>query len=224
MGALVKAVAADPSLADAASEIVQHSGDSAGPSLVAEAILLKDDGIAVADKLLGRRVIDLLNVAAPETPWHLVGPVAHRLAIEGDPRSIATLEALMDRQDEQSRRELIIALSSVRGPLANRLLSGALRDPRPETVAVAARAIARSGEPGSAALLGGRLAELDIDRGDYSLAKELIGALARTPGPEADDELAKLGSRRSFLKRGHFSDTQSLVAEAQRARKGGLAR
>jgi hypothetical protein len=224
MSALVKAVVADPSLSDAASDIVRRAGDSAGPSLVAESILLKEDGIQAAEKLLGRRVIDLLNAAAPETPWHLVGPVARRLAVEGDARSIATLETLMDRQDEQSRRELIVALASVRGPLANRLLAGALRDPRPETVAVAARAIARSGEPGSAALLGGRLAELDIDRGDFSLAKELIGALARTPGPEADDELAKLGSRRSFMKRGHFSDIQSLVAEAQRARKGGLGR
>ena len=185
-------------------------------------IALKDEGIAVAEQLLGRRVIDLLNAAAPETPWHLLGPVVRRLAAEGDPHSIATIEALMERPDEQSRREVVAALASVQGPLANRLLAGALRDPRPETVAVAARAIARSGEPGSAALLAARLGELDIDRGDFPLAKELIGALARTPEPAADEALAKLGSRRSFIKRGHFADVQSLVAEAQRARRGGI--
>jgi hypothetical protein len=224
MAALVSAVAADPSLADTATDIVRHAGDSAGPSLVAEAILLKDEGIVVADSLLGRRVIDLLNAAAPETPWHLVGPVARRLAIAGDPHSIATVEALMQRPDEQSRREVVSALAAVPGPVANRLLANALRDPRPETVTVAARAIARSGEPGSAALLAARLGELDMDRGDFLLAKELIGALARTPEPAADDELAKLASRRSFMKRGHFGDVQSLVAEAQRARKGGIAR
>jgi hypothetical protein len=223
MGALVKAVAEDPSLVGEASEIVRRAGDSAGPSLVAEAILLKDEGIAVAEQLLGRRVIDLLNAAAPETPWHLVGPVARRLAIEGDPHSVATIEALMERPDEQSRRELVAALATVRSPLSNRLLAGALRDPRPETVSAAARAIARSGDPGAAALLAARLGELDMDRGDYRLAKELIGALARTPGPEADDELAKLASRRSFMKRGHFADIQSLVAEAQKAREGGIA-
>ena len=130
----------------------------------------------------------------------------------------------MERPDEQSRREVVGALASVGGPLANRLLASALRDPRPETVTVAARAIARSGEPGSAALLAARLDELDIDRADYALAKELLGALARTPGSEADEVLAKLGSRRAFIKRGHFADIQALVAEAQRARTGGLPR
>jgi hypothetical protein len=137
---------------------------------------------------------------------------------------VATVEALMERQDEQSRREVVAALATVHGPLANRLLASALRDPRPETVVTAARAIARSGEPGSAALLSARLGELDIDRADYPLAKELIGALARTPGQEADNALAKLGSRRAFIKRGHFSDIQALVAEAQKARTGGLSR
>ena len=83
MCALVKAVVADPSLASEAGEIVRYAGDSGGPTLVAEAILLKDDGIAVAEQLLGRRVIDLLNAAAPETPWHLLGPVVRRLATGG---------------------------------------------------------------------------------------------------------------------------------------------
>jgi hypothetical protein len=223
MNALVKAVAADPARTDEAREIVRYAGDSAGPSLVVAAIAQKDAGIAVAEELLGRRVIDLLNAAAPDTSWHLVGPVARRLTAEGDPRSVATVEALLARPDEQSRREVVSALASVGGPVANRLLANALRDPRPETVATAARAIARSGEPGSAALLAARLGELDVDRGDYAQAKELIGALARTPGPEADEALATLGSRRAFIKRGHFADIQALVAEAQRARKGGIA-
>ncbi len=223
MRALVKAVAADPSLVGEAREIVRYAGDSGGPPLVAEGIALKDEGLAVAEQLLGRRVIDLLNAAAPDIPWHLLGPVVRRLAAEGDPHSIATIEALMERPDEQSRREVVAALVSAQGPQANRLLAGALRDPRPETVTVAARAIARSGEPGSAALLAARLGELDIDRGDFLLAKELIGALARTPEPAADEALAKLGSRRSFMRRGHFADVQSLVAEAQRARRGGIA-
>ena len=224
MGALVQAVVADPSLVSDATEIVRCAGDAGGPPLVAEAIALKEDGIAVAEQLLGRRVIDLLNAAAPETSWHLLGPIVRRLAVEGDPHSVATIEALMERPDEQSRREVVAALASVHGPLANRLLASALRDPRPETVSVAARAIARSGEPGSAALLTARLGELDIDRGDFALAKELIGALARTPEPAADDALVKLGSRRAFIKRGHFSDVQALVAEARRARKGGNLR
>ncbi|MEI7813357.1 MAG: HEAT repeat domain-containing protein [Coriobacteriia bacterium] len=224
MSALVQAVAADSSLMGAASEIVLSAGDSSTPTLVAEAIALKGDGLLVAEQLLGRRLIDLLNVAAPETPWHQLGPVVQRLATAGDPRSVATIEGLMQRPDEQSRRELIGALASVRGPLSNRLLATALRDPQHETATAAARAIARSGEPGSAALLAARLDELDMDRADFLLAKELIGALARTPEPSADEVLDKLGARHAFIKRGHFTDIQSLVAEARRARKGGISR
>ena len=224
MNALVKAVVAEPPLVTEACEIVHYAGDAGGPPLVAEAIALKDEGIAVAEQLLGRRVVDLLNAAAPETPWHLLGPVVRRLADEDDPHSIATIEALMQRPDEQSRREVVNALACVSSPNANRLLASALRDPRPETVTVAARAIARSGVPGSADLLSARLFELDMDHSEFAAAKELIGALARTPEPAADEALAKLGSRRAFIKRGHFSDIQSLVAEARRARKGGIAR
>ena len=224
MGALLATVAADPSTLDDARQIIQYAGDSAAGPLITEAIALKEPGIAVAEELLGRRVIDLLNAAAPDTSWHLLGPVVRRLAQEGDPRSMATIETLLERPDEQSRREVVAALAAARGPLANRLLASALRDPRTETVSVAARAIARSGEPGSAALIGERLAELDVDRTDFALAKELIGALARTPEVAADDILDKLGSRRSLMKRGHFSEIRSLVAEAKRARKGGMVR
>lgn len=222
MGALVKSVAANAVLVEPAREIVRLAGDSGGQPLVTEAVTHKEPGIAVAEMLLGRRVIDLLNALAPETPWHLIGPVVSRLAAEGDPRSIATIEALMQRPDEQSRREVVTALVALQGPLANRLLANALRDPRPETVSVAARAIALSGQPGSAALLAERLRELDIDRADFPLAKELIVALARTPEPAADDVLRELASRRSFIKRGHFADIRSLVAEAIKARRAGF--
>ena len=124
MNALVRAVVADPSLAGEAGKVMRSAGDKAAPTLVAEAITQKDEGIAVAEELLGRRVIDLLNAAALDTPWHLVGPVARRLTVEGDPASVATVEALMARPDEQSRREVVGALASVGGPVANRLLAG----------------------------------------------------------------------------------------------------
>ena len=84
------------------------------------------------------------------------------------------------------------------GPVANRLLASALRDPRPETVAVAARAIARSGEPGSAALLAARLGELDIDHGRLSRSPRSSSARLRArPGPRPTRRLPRLvGSAR----------------------------
>ena len=127
----------------------------------------------------------------------------------------------MRRPDEQSRRETASALAAIGGPVSARLLGIALRDPSAEVAIIAARAIARSGVPGSAALLSARVSEIDLDNADFLLGRELIGALARTPEPAADEALAKLASRRALIKRGHFAEVQALVGQAQQARAQG---
>jgi len=106
----------------------------------------------------------------------------------------------------------------VRTPASIRLPGVALRDPSPEVAMVAARAVAKSGVSGSATLLTSRLAELDVDTGDFLLAREIITGLARVPEPAADVALARLGSRRALIKRGHFAEIQQLVARAQAVR------
>lgn len=223
MGSLVAAVAADRSLAPAAREILRHAGETSGPALVENAIALKNGGLDVAGDLLGRRLIDLLNSAASTLPWYQLAPVAIRLVREGDPRSLATVEALLARPDEQSRREVATGLAQMGDPVAARLLAVALRDKSAEVAVVAARAIAKSGVPGAAALLASRLGEIDTDTTDFLLARELIGALARTPEPAADVALAKLAGRHSLMKRGHYIEIQQLVAQAQAIRaRGGV--
>jgi|GEM_PF-940022 len=223
MGSLVAAVIEDRSLAPEAREILRHAGETGGPALVENAIALKNDGLDVAEELLGRRLIDLLNSAAPAVAWYQLAPVAMRLVREGDPRSLATVEALLGRPDEQSRREVATGLAKMGGPAASRLLAVALRDASAEVAVVAAHAIAKSDVPGSAALLASRLGEIDTDNADFLLARELIGALSRTPEPAADLALAKLAGRRSLMKRGHFSEIQQLVKHAQAIRgRGGV--
>lgn len=225
MGALVDALIADPTLMPAARDIVRRAGEAGGSALVTEAVARKADGLAVAEELLGRRVIDLLNAAAPAVQWYQLGPVVERLAQEGDPHSLATIEGFMHRPDEQSRRETATALAAIPGPSSTRLLAVALRDSSTEVAIIAARAIARSGAPGSAALLSARVSEIDLDNADFLLGRELIGALARTPEPAADEALAKLASRRALIKRGHFAEVQALVGQAQQARaQGGVGR
>jgi len=222
MAALVNAVVANPELEPAALEIMRHAGETGGAELVAAAITHKAAGLDIADHLIGRRLIDLLHTAAGSAQWFQLTPIVTRLAEAGDPRSIATIETLLARPDEQSRREVATGLAGLGTPAAVRLLGVALRDSSPEVAMVAARAIAKSGVPGSAALLAARLTELDVDTNDFLLARELITCLARTPEPAADDALAKLGSRRALIKRGHFAEIQQLVARAQavRAREG----
>lgn len=224
MGALLDRVIAEPASEPFAHDIVRSAGDAAGPALVAEAIARKSDGLRIAEELLGRRVIDLLNAVAPTVQWYQLGPVVERLAREGDSRSMATVETLMRRPDEQSRREVATALAAASGPAAGPLLAQALRDSSTEVAIIAARAIAKSGTPGSAARLGSRLDEIDVDNADFLFGRELIAALARMSDPGADAVLAKVASRRALIKRGHFAEVQALVAQAQQARAHGGAR
>jgi len=220
MEALINAVVADRSLEPIAIQIVRHGGETCGAELVVAAINHKAVGLEVAEALVGRRIIDLLHVAAGSAQWFQLTPIVTRLAEEGDPRSIATIEALLARADEQSRREVATGLAGIHTPASVRLLDAALRDSSPEVSVVAARAIAKSGVPGSAALLARRLGELDVDTNDFLLARELITGLARIPEPAADEALAKLGSRRVLIKRGHFNEVQQLVARARSVRAG----
>ena len=223
MRALVGTVIADPSQLPLAREIVRHGGDAAGPTIVEQAVADKAEGIRIAEELLGRRVIDLLNAAAPSALWYQVAPVVERLAAEDDARSTATIRSLLASPDAQIRREAANGLVAAGTPLAQRLLPEVLRDANADVAVVAVRAIARSGAPGSAVLLYNRAAELDLDNADFAVGREIISALARSTDPETDQVLAKLASRRALIKRGHFAEIQQLLAEAQnlRARGGG---
>lgn len=225
MKALVRLAVDDPSKLPAARQLVRHAGDQAATDLVLEAVSLKAPGLAVAEDLLGRRVVDVLAQNAGQLQWFQVAPVAARLAREGDGRSTQVLESLLRRPDEQSRREVVTGLAEAGGPVASRLLGLALRDKSPEVAIVAARTIGKAGQPGSVALLAGRLSEIDVDNADFALARELIAALARVPDPAADEALAKLASRRALIKRGHFAEVQDLARQAIEYRaksKGGV--
>jgi len=223
MGALVRATVDNPDLIPAGREIMRYAGDSGPAALVAEAITLKAEGLAAAEQLLGRRVVDLLAQLAPQAQWFQLAPIVERLVREGDPRSLSAVELLMNRPDEQSRREIAQGLVAAGGPAAQQLLAKALRDPSAEVAIAAARAIGREGGSGAAAALSARLGEIEMDGADFLLARELIGALARIPDPAADEALAKIASRRALIKRGHFAEVQDLVQQAQamRAAQGG---
>jgi HEAT repeat protein len=225
MAPLMRRVAEDVSLVDVAKRIIRHGGESAVRALVAEAVSHKAEGIAAAEQLVGRRIVDLLGELAGSAQWFEVRPMVARLAREGDTRSMQAVEAMMRRADEQSRREVAGGLADAGSPAAMRLLGMAIKDPNTEVAVVAARAVARSGQPGATALLVGRLGELDIDGNDFILAREFIAALARVPESAAEEFLKKLAGRRALIKRGHFAEIQDLVARALEHRtKGGIGR
>ena len=223
MGTLVQALTADPTLLPAVQEIVRHAGESAGPSLVSAAIVEKGPGLEIAEQLLGRRIIDILNAEAPYVPWYQLGPVVARLAREGDARSMQTIASLLQRPDEQSRREVITALAASPNPASLSIIARGLRDLSPEVSLIAARALGRSGQAAAAVPLANRLAEIDGDSADFLLGKEIITALARTPGPQAEEALRRLASKRSLVKRGRIGELQELAKHALGLRQGGGA-
>lgn len=222
MAPLIGAVAADPSRLPVAKTIVAHASEQGLEALVGAAVELKEVGLGVADHLLGRRLIDHLNYLAPGLPGTSVAAVAARLADAGDPHSIASLDAFMQRPDEESRREVIKGLTSVSGPVAERIIMHALRDPSIDVAIHAIRVLANSGDPRVAVTLITRLKELSVDTTDFTLGSEIIVGLTRLPGSAVDEELVRLAGRRSFIKRGHFGEVQDLVRQTMevRAREG----
>lgn len=207
-----------------AREFIRVAGEQAVLALTTEAIALKQQGLKVAELLLGRRIVDALHDLAPRAHWYQLAPIAARLAHESDSRSVATLEALMARQDPQSRRETATGLAIGGGPVAVKLLARALRDPSPEVAVVAVRALVRHRVAGAGAILATRLNELDVDDGDFAVGREIIIALSKVPGTETAEALKRLASRRALIKRGRFAEVQELARQALAAHQGGAGR
>jgi hypothetical protein len=225
MKALLAAVASEPTRVGAAREIMQHAAESAHAAFIDEALALKPDGLSVAQQVVGRRMVDLLASAAPRAQWFQVAPLVAQLARESDSRSIAAIESMARRGDEQSRRETASGLAASGGPAAVRVLTQLLKDPSVEVAMIAARGLAKINLPGAATALGDALATLDVDTKDYPLAREIVLALAKSQDPAVEPVLEKIAARRAFIKRGHFADLNQLARQALAARaRGGATR
>ena len=225
MKALLAAVASNPTAVGEAREIMQHAAESAHAAFIDEALALKPDGLDIAQQVVGRRMVDLLAAAASRAQWFQVAPLVAHLAREGDARSIAAIESMARRGDEQSRRETASGLAAAGGPAAVRVLTQLLKDPSVEVAMIAARGLAKVNLPGAAAALGDALATLDVDTKDYPLAREIVLALAKAQDPASGPVLEKIAGRRAFIKRGHFADLNELARQALAARaKGGAVR
>lgn len=223
MKALISAAAANPGEAKAAHQIMQVAGDAAAAAFVEEALAFKPDGLSVAEGIVGRRIVDMLAGAASRVQWFQVAPLVARLAREPDSRAAQAIGTLAHRSDEQTRREVALGLSTVASPAALSTLTALLSDPAQEVAVAAARAIAKSNAPGSAAALGGRLETLDVDGKDFAFGREIIAALARASDPGATAVLQKLADRKALIKRGHFAEVRGLAQQAlaERAKGGG---
>ncbi len=224
MKALVSALAADASGLAPAREIVQHASEAGAGVFVEEALAHKPDGLEIAERVAGRRIVDMLAAAAAHAQWFQVAQLVARLVGEPDQRSQQAVEGLVKRADDQSRREVAAGLARAGGATALRHLATLVRDSSPEVAIAAIRAAGHSSTPGAAALLKGRLDEMDVDGKDFAQAREIIGALAHTPDGNAGAVLEGLVARRALIKRGHFAEVQELARQALAQRSKGAER
>lgn len=224
MAAVLSAVVEDGSLLGPAREIAKLGGDGSDAALAEEAIALKDAGVVAAEKLVGRRVIDMLVAAAPAAQWFQLRPIVARLAMETEPRAAGMVRQLASRPDEQSRREVAQGLAAAGTPAGIAGLASLARDTSAEVSIIAVRALAKAGGPDAARALSELIGSLDVDGRDFALAREVIGALAKVDDPSADATLAGLVSRRTLIRRGHFTEVQELARQAIefRAKRGGV--
>lgn len=222
MASLIGAVISNPESLPQARDIARIAGEAAGPAMIEQAMALKEEGVAAAEQIVGRRIVDLLAAHLPRAQWFQLAPAVARLAQEPDTRSQAAVEAASRRGDEQSRREVATGLSRA-GAHGSRLLAAMTRDASPEVATVAIRGLAKSSAPEAGGLLAARLDEMDVDGKDFALAREVIGALARIQDPAAGEALNRLASRKALIKRGHFAEVQDLASQAlaARAQRGG---
>lgn len=221
MAALLAGVLERPENADLAHEILRRAGGPAQQRLVAAALDSNDPrAMDAAGQLLGGQLVDLLVSIAPQAEPRWAGPIAARLARENEPRPRQALQALAHRPDTESRVAIAEALAGAMTPAAVQLLTSLARDPSPEVAAAAVRALGVSSAPGAAAALGSLFETLDSDGRDFTTAREVLGALARTTDPTATSILEQISSRRAFIKRGHFAEVQDLATRALAMRSG----
>lgn len=225
MAALVGAVLDDPAHGEAAESILKRVDQAAQQRFVAAALDQRQrGGIEAAERLLGRRMAGLLVSLAGEVQWFQAGPVALRLSHENDLHARDALLGLARRPDERSRQEVAKALAESSSALGVSVLAELLKDPALEVAVTAARALGRCPGPGTAMALERHLDSLDWTGKDYPLAREILGALARTPDTDAARVLEKIASQRALIKRGHFAEVQDLARQALASRQKGASR
>jgi len=219
MAGLVQTAISDGSRIPMVREFLRHADESSVRCLAEEAVAQKSEGLAIAEEVLGKRLVDLLVTTTANAQWFQLEPIVERLARESDARAIQAIDSILERPDEQSRREAAQGLAASGGPGASKLLGKLMRDPSSEVAMIAIRAVAKHDMPNGALLLSERLDELDVDGKDFLLAREAIGSLARLSDPMAVEVLGKLGGRRALIKRGHFVEIQELVRQALEVQK-----
>jgi len=223
MASLLSAVLDDPAQMEHASSILRRVDAAAQQRFVAAAINQRQrNGLGVAEQLLGRRMIGLLVALVPEVQWFQAGEIALRLSHEVDQSSRNALITLMRRPDERSRQEVAKSLAASQAALGVSVLSELLKDPTMEVAVTAARSLGHVRALGAAAALERAFDALDSIGKDFPLAREVLGALARTPDADATRVLERIAGQRTLIKRGHFAEVQDLARQALASRaKGG---
>lgn len=221
MAALLRSAASgDPDGRVAARDILRHATEASQQVLLEAAMASGAEGIAAAESLVGRRMVDMLAAYAPRAQAAQLPAIVARLSVESEPRAVAAMDAVIRRPDANARREAAVGLGQAGDMNALRRLDALLRDSDPSVETAAIRSLGRIETAIAGRALAARLGELDIDGKDFEVGRELIGVLARHPSAEAEDALRRLAGRKTLIKRGRFAEVQDLARQALERRGG----
>lgn len=212
MAALLEA--ADESAIGAANELVNLGGDAAATSLADAAMASPaDDSMRWAERVLGRRLPELLANGVAGAEARHAAALAEVFARDGGPRCLQALDQLVSRPEDHVRRETARGIPAGGGRAVPMFMPRLLRDESQDVAMVAAHTLGRHAPEGSVEILAARLDDLEGDK-DIGLAREIVSVLAKSPGEAAGSALSRLAKRRSMFGRGRFTQVRRLARQA----------
>ncbi len=219
MAAVLRMFEADPNAAQLAEELVSLGGETAAEALASAAIDSEVEGsLGYAEEVLGRRLPELLAPKAPEVEVQRAARLAEMLARDGGPRCMHALGLLLSRPEDGVRSKTARGIAAAGGQPFALLMPKILRDESSSVAMIGAQVVAQNGSPVAVQMLAKRLAEIEGEK-DLSLAREIIGAMAKSPSPVAEAALREITGRGSFLRRSKDSELKSLAEKALRSRE-----
>lgn len=218
MHALLAAYATDPASAQTTKQLVALGGEHAARSIAAACIESDaEQGMELAEIVVGRRLAELLAPEAPRVDAEHAARLAELLARDGGPWCMQSLGQMLARTEDKVRMETVRGIASAGGPAAAAFLPRVLRDVSPTVASFSARLFAKDAQPEVVAQYCARLDELEDDK-DLTVAREIIKVLAMDKSQSAEESLRRAADRGGLLRKGRSQEIRQLAAQALKGR------
>lgn len=215
MAALLAAAGASDKAVEYMKELVGYGGEKAALALATASMNSEDvSALGIAEAVLGKRLPELLTPMAGDADARHAARLAELFARDGGSRCMPALGLLAARSEDRVRTEVVRGICAAGGPAVAAFIPALLRDQSREVALVAALSLPVDGDPQAAALLGERLAELDEDERDLSLARVIVQTLTGSRSETAETALRRFAEGGSFRRKRKTVQMRALARDA----------